>query len=72
MLKTLRETGFSPEETLVVGDMPVDIRMGKGARAKTVGVTYGNGSRNMLLQAGADFIINSFHELTNIINILEK
>ncbi len=72
VLKTLRETGFSPEETLVVGDMPVDIRMGKGARAKTVGVTYGNGSRHMLLQAGADFIINSFHELTNIINILEK
>lgn len=71
VIKTMREMNCCPEETLVVGDMPVDICMGKSAGAKTVGVTYGNGSRYMLQQAGTDFIIDSFSDLTTILTTLE-
>ena len=64
--KTLRDLSYAPEEALVIGDMPVDIAMGKGAGAFTVGVTYGNSSREDLLKAGADFVIDDIRELPEI------
>ena len=63
VLKVLSAFGISADETLVVGDMGVDIQMGKAAGAKTCGVTWGNGSREDLMAAGADFIIDSMSEL---------
>lgn len=66
VLKTMADLGFTPEETLVVGDMPVDILMGRGAGAKTCAVTYGNASRADLAAAGADRIIDSFSEMLDI------
>jgi phosphoglycolate phosphatase len=62
----MADMGFSADETLVVGDMPVDILMGKGAGARTCAVTYGNASREDLAAAGADFIIDDFSELLPI------
>ena len=59
----LSALGFKASETLVVGDMNVDILMGKNAGAKTCGVTYGNGTKEELEEAGADYIIDSFDEL---------
>ena len=47
--------------------MPVDIAMGKGAGASTVGVTYGNSSREALRKAGADFVIDDIRELPEIL-----
>lgn len=66
VLKTKADLGCQPDETLVVGDMPVDIAMGKGAGARTCGVTYGNASRADLAAAGADFIIDDFSQLLTI------
>lgn len=63
VLKTLSELGFTPEETLVVGDMPVDILMGQRAGAFTCAVTYGNASREALASEGPDYIIDDFSEL---------
>ena len=67
VLAILSATGVFPEEALVVGDMPVDIQMGRAAGVRTVGVTYGNSSREQLLFAGADYLIDSFSELTRLI-----
>ena len=66
VLKTMADLGYAPDETRVVGDMPVDILMGKGAGARTCAVTYGNASREELAAAGADLIIDDFSELTAI------
>lgn len=63
VLKTLDELKKDAEQTIVVGDMPVDIEMGRGADCRTVGVTFGNSSREELVKAGASFIIDSFTEL---------
>lgn len=63
VLKTMAELGFAPEETLVIGDMPMDILMGKGAQAYACGVTYGNADRETLLKNGADFVIDAIGEL---------
>jgi phosphoglycolate phosphatase len=66
VLKTLAEMSFDAAETLVVGDMAVDIQMGANAGAMTCGVTYGNGTKRELEKAGADYIINSIDELIGI------
>lgn len=66
VLKTLKELGFTPEETLVVGDMTYDILMGSRAGAHTCGVTYGNGTREELLSANAESIIDDFEQLLAI------
>ena len=63
VLRTLRETGIDAAHTLVVGDMPVDILMGRNAGVQTCGVTYGNATRDQLQAAGADFLIDDFAEL---------
>ena len=66
VLLTLKRLGFSASRTLVVGDMPFDILMGRGAGAKTCGVTYGNSSRDELLGCGADYIIDDFVDLLDL------
>ena len=66
VLKTLAEMSFDAAETLLVGDMAVDIQMGANAGAKTCGVTYGNGTKRELEEARADYIINSIDELIGI------
>ncbi len=63
VLKTLSDLGFAAGEALVVGDMPVDILMGKRAGSLTCGVTYGNSTRDALLAAGADYVIDDFGSL---------
>ena len=67
VLKTLAEMPYDASQTLVVGDMAVDIQMGANAGAKTCGVTWGNGTRDELVQAGADYIIDNIEELIGIV-----
>ena len=67
VLKTLADMHFNAGETLVVGDMAVDILMGTNAGAKTCGVTWGNGSREELENAGATFIIDRMEEILEIV-----
>ena len=67
VLKTLDTLNFEANEALVVGDMAVDILMGANAGTKTCGVTWGNGSKKELQEAGADYIIERMEELVDII-----
>lgn len=67
VLNTLAALHFNAAETLVVGDMAVDMLMGNHAGTKTCGVTWGNGTREELQQAGADFIIDRMEELVEIV-----
>ncbi len=67
VLNTLDAMRFEASQALVVGDMAVDILMGANAGAKTCGVTWGNGARKELEQAGANYIINSIEELIAVL-----
>ena len=67
VLKTLLDLGIPAHECLVVGDMPVDVMMGRGAGARTCGVTYGNASRAALAEAGADFIVDDLSEMLPLV-----
>ena len=68
VLKTLADMHFDAGGTLVVGDMAVDILMGANAGTKTCGVTWGNGTREELENAGANFIIDRIEDLIEIVN----
>lgn len=65
--KTLIDLSCSLENTLVVGDMPFDIIMGKNAGVYTCGVTYGVSDKKSLLEAGVDWIIDSISDLLEIV-----
>ena len=67
VLKTLEKFGCRVDEALVVGDAVYDIEMGRRAGVKTCGVTYGNGTREELADAGADYLIDNFGELLSIL-----
>jgi len=66
VLKTLERFNIKAEDALVVGDMPMDVEMGKRAGAYACGVTYGNSERDILLAAGADFVIDDMEELLKL------
>ena len=63
VLKTLVKFNCKPSEALVVGDTKYDIMMGVNAGAHTCGVTYGNGTRQEMLDAGAERIVDDFGEI---------
>jgi len=68
VLKTLAHLSVPAQEAIVVGDMPVDIQMGRGALAWTCGVTYGNSSREALLEAGANWVLDDFSDLLPLLS----
>lgn len=65
--KILKDMDWNKENTMMVGDMSVDILMGKNAGVSTCGVIYGNGKELELKEAGADFIIPKFDDLMGIV-----
>ena len=67
VLQTLETFGCKAEDALVVGDTWYDIEMGRRAGVRTCGVTYGNGSREELIGAGADFLVDDFGELMKLV-----
>lgn len=69
VLKTLSHFGLNADDAVVVGDMHYDILMGKNAGAKTCGVTYGNATRQQLEESGADYIIDDFAQLLDIVDL---
>ena len=64
--KILQTSGWKKEDTVMVGDMAVDIQMGKAADVRTCGVSYGNGNTTDLKDAGSQEIISHFGELINL------
>lgn len=63
VIKTLRHFNLKPDTAVVIGDTHFDILMGRNAGCTTVGVTYGNGTRESLEEAGADIIVDKFSDI---------
>ena len=73
ILLALERLGTVPWEAIMVGDLPADILAAKSAGLKAaIGVTHGFGSRAMLEEAGADYLVGSLPELINLIAIIDK
>ncbi len=63
VFELLRRMNLTANEVLVVGDTTFDIEMGNNAGCKTIAVTYGNHSREVLETSHPTFIIDHFNEL---------
>lgn len=63
----LNRFGVRADEALVVGDTTFDLEMGRRAGCRTCGVTYGNHSRDMLLTAAPDFLIDKFVDIKDVV-----
>lgn len=63
VLKLMEKMQVTREECLYAGDSEVDIRTGRNAGVKTIGVTWGFRTRETLLEAGAETIIDRPGEL---------
>lgn len=66
--EVLERTGVSPCEALHVGDTASDIRAAKAAGIGAVGVSWGFRSREELLEAGADVVIDHPRELLDLLS----
>lgn len=63
LLSAMRETGASPNETIMIGDTVFDIELAVNAGCRAVGVTWGYHDPGDLLRAGAGAMIDSYDEL---------
>lgn len=67
ILNIMENFGISRDETIIIGDSNFDISAGKAAGIRTIAVTYGFRPVEMLKDA--DFIIDDFADVLNIIRM---
>jgi histidinol-phosphate phosphatase family protein len=67
-----KDLGFKPKDTVVVGDKPCDILLGKNVGAVTALVRSGYGARRSTMsQCEPDLIIDSIADLAQILSAAE-
>ncbi|HSB00423.1 MAG TPA: HAD family hydrolase [Anaerolineae bacterium] len=66
ILLAAQKMGVHPAQCLMIGDTTVDIRAGKAAGAQALGVLCGFGEEPELKQLGADLILKSTSDLTEV------
>lgn len=65
----MEELNFDPATTFYIGDMVHDIHTGKQAGVKTVGITTGYQSKDVLSRANPDYILDNLHELLSLLEL---
>ncbi|MBM4272211.1 MAG: HAD family hydrolase [Deltaproteobacteria bacterium] len=67
LLSALAFLNVLPQHAFMVGDHPMDIKIGKDAGTFTIGVLSGYSTSGDLLKAGADIILNRADEILGIL-----
>jgi HAD superfamily hydrolase (TIGR01549 family) len=67
ILAVCEALGFSPPQTVVVGDSKYDILSAKEAECLAVGVTWGMGTIDELLISGADHLVDDMTALSELL-----
>jgi phosphoglycolate phosphatase len=64
----MHDLKFHPDDTFMIGDTTMDVRMGLAAKTKTIGVTWGAHPREHLIGAGAHHIVETdIHDVVKTI-----
>lgn len=63
VITALAQLDVAPADAAMVGDADFDIRAGRTAGVRTIGVTWGAGSRASLEEAGATYLVDTVEEL---------
>ena len=68
LLRVLAELGVAANNAVMIGDTDADIGAGKAASvAFTIGITHGVGSRELLEETGADYIVDHLSEILPLV-----
>jgi len=68
--QAMSEIGIAPGRTVVVGDTTYDVEMAKAAGAWAIGVDWGYHDSQLLVQAGADLLVERFDQVPEAIAVL--
>ena len=71
LLRLMAEAGARPEETVMVGDSPVDVATGRAAAVFTVGVTFGLDPRGVV-DARPDAVVADLRDLPKVLSVRES
>jgi pyrophosphatase PpaX len=66
VLRAMSELNADPSSTLVIGDSPTDIMMGRAAGTRTAAAMWGGSSRERLLAASPDIALDAPADLLKI------
>lgn len=66
---TAQRLGISPEQVLMVGDMPVDMQTARRAGAQALGVLTGFATEQELRSAGANEVVGSVADLEGLLDL---
>lgn len=69
LLRALKNIKIETKKSIVIGDSVSDISCGKAINAKTVGVTTGISKPEQLAHIGADYIMESFPQLLELLRV---
>jgi phosphoglycolate phosphatase len=67
LLFTLEAVQATPEETLFVGDMPIDVRAARNSGVAVAVVATGSSTRQQLADAHPDHFLERFADLVNLV-----
>ena len=67
LLVTLESVRCTPEETLFVGDMPIDVRAARNSGIDVAVVATGSSTREQLVDAEPDHFLERFSDLIKIV-----
>jgi phosphoglycolate phosphatase len=68
LYQAMKETGASPQTTIMIGDTSYDMQMAVSANVASIGVTWGYHTMAELRRAGAKRIVHSFAELASTLD----
>ena len=67
ILFAVEELGLKRDEVIMVGDSHIDIRTAKNAGVASAGATWGTLAKDLLLEVGPDYILDSPSDLMSIL-----
>jgi phosphoglycolate phosphatase len=67
IFKNLEAMSLEAGETIFIGDSPIDMETGNRAKIRTIGVPTGYHSKEELLDAGAEIVIDDLSQLEKVI-----
>ena len=65
-IRAMKELGIKEKYTVIIGDTINDIGLGVNAGITSIGVTWGYNSRELLISAGADHLVNNAQDLSKL------
>lgn len=67
ILRLMDELGVTPDETIVLGDHPVDMFASRSAGVKSIGISHGFGTPAELKEAGAIRVVDNLMSVSKLV-----